>query len=138
MQSNLKNDYTLSNSGVVITLQKNKIRLTFDRIFKTGQGFVAGVNLAPKAVRDSAFLGLETKRTTMNAAHSCMTHIGEDATRLTAKHCGLTVSGKLDPCTHCGMAKARQSNLSKTTDNRYQKPNQRRKIVHSCFMDTRA
>jgi hypothetical protein len=75
----LKNGYTLSNRGVIVTLQKNKTRLTFDRIFKTGQGFVAGVNLAPKTVRDSAFLGLETKRMTMNAAHSCMTHIGEDS-----------------------------------------------------------
>jgi transposase InsO family protein len=105
---------------VIITLQKQKTSLTFDRIFKTGQGFVAGMNLTPRAVRDSAFLGLESKRMTMNAAHSCMTHIGEDATRLTAKHYGLTVSGKLEPCTHCGMAKARQSNISKTTDARSQ------------------
>jgi transposase InsO family protein len=46
--------------------------------------------------------------------------IGADATRLTAKHYGLTVSGKLEPCTHCGMAKARQTNLAKSTDVRSQ------------------
>ena len=112
----LKNGFSLTNKGVIITVTKNNTKLCFDRIFKTGKGFVAGVNLIPKTVKENALLGLESKKMTVNAAHNCMTHVGEEATRLTAKHYGLTVSGKMEPCTHCGMAKARQSNLLKTTN----------------------
>ena len=92
----LKNGYSLSNKGVIMTLAKNQTKLIFERIFKTGQGFVAGVNLVPKPVRENAMLGLQSKRINMNAAHSCMSHVGEEATRNTAKYYGLTVAGKLD------------------------------------------
>ena len=108
-----------------MTLAKNQTRLIFDRIFKTGQGFVAGVNLVPKPVRENAMLGLQSKRISMNAAHSCMSHVGEEATRNTAKYYGLTVAGKLDPCTPCGLAKARQKNLAKITDVKSQQRGER-------------
>ena len=113
----LKNGFTLSNEGVIITLHKSGTHVTFDRIFPTGKGFVTGVNLLPKIMHDeNATIGLESKKVNVNMAHGFMTHVGEAYTRLTAKYYGLTVTGIMAPCHHCGLAKARQSNLSKTTD----------------------
>ena len=48
--------------------------------------------------------------------HACMTHPGENTTRLTAKYYGMKIQGTLLPCEDCALSKARQSNLNKTTD----------------------
>ena len=65
------------------------------------------------------------KSITFNNAHGCMGHAGEGSTRWTAAYYGLKLQGKLDPCKHCGLAKARQKNLAKLTDIKSQKRGER-------------
>ena len=111
----LTNGYKLSNDGMLITLTKDDKIIRFDRCFGTGSGKVIGVFTKPKG-QEMAQISLDRKTTTCNTAHKCMAHAGETTTRWTAAYYGLKLQGELDPCTHCGMAKARQKNLVKMTD----------------------
>ena len=112
----LKNGFQLSNKGLYISLTKNDTRITFDKVFKTGNGFVMGIVLIPKRIHEFSNLCMTSRKMPIEYVHACMTHPGENTTRLTAKYYGMKIQGTLLPCEDCALSKARQSNLNKTTD----------------------
>jgi hypothetical protein len=61
----------------------------------------------------------------INKLHDTLGHKGEGLLRKTCKHLGIKVTGELKACEACGIAKAKQKSLSKTTSNKATKPGQR-------------
>ena len=61
----------------------------------------------------------------INKLHDTLGHKGEGLLRKTCKHLGIKVTGEMKACEACGIAKAKQKALSKTTSNRATKPGQR-------------
>jgi hypothetical protein len=43
----LKNGFNLSNNGEIIKLSKGNVTLTFDKVVRTKNGFVPGIQLLP-------------------------------------------------------------------------------------------
>jgi hypothetical protein len=61
----------------------------------------------------------------INKLHDTLGHKGEGLLRKTCKHLGTKVTGELKACEACGLAKAKQKSLSKTTSNKATKPGER-------------
>jgi hypothetical protein len=61
----------------------------------------------------------------INKLHDTLGHKGEGLLRKTCKHLGIKVTGELKACEACGLAKAKQKSLSKTTSTKATKPGQR-------------
>ena len=52
-------------------------------------------------------------------------HTGEDVTRATGKHMGLTITGTFDPCKDCGVVKAKQPKMNKGVSSKSKIPGER-------------
>jgi hypothetical protein len=61
----------------------------------------------------------------INKLHDTLGHKGEGLLRKTCKHLGIKITGEFKACEACGIAKAKQRSLSKTTSNKATKPGQR-------------
>jgi hypothetical protein len=61
----------------------------------------------------------------INRLHDVLGHKGEGLLRKTCKHLGIKVTGEMKACEACGIAKAKQKSLSKTTSTKASKPGHR-------------
>lgn len=61
----------------------------------------------------------------INKLHDVLGHKGEGLIRKTCKYLNIKVTGEFKACEACGIAKAKQKSLSKTTSNKAEKPGQR-------------
>lgn len=97
--------------GIVIE-HPNGGDINFDVVIETPKGAI----YACRFIRTAEVATVNTEAgTTMNVhkAHGLLGHIGEEATRLTAKQLGWTITrGALGPCLHCARSKARQKNVT--------------------------
>jgi hypothetical protein len=112
----LKNGYTLSNKGLSICLSKGPSLVTFDRLFRTSNGFVSGIKLficSSPLICNAIINADHNKGIDANMFHEMMSHCGVDKLEKTADIHGLKLTGKLTICENCALAKARQKNVNK-------------------------
>jgi hypothetical protein len=111
--------------GIVIE-HPNGGDINFDVVIETPKGAI----YACRFIRTAEVATVNTEAgTTMNVhkAHGLLGHIGEEATRLTAKQLGWTITrGALGPCLHCARSKARQKNVTQESGSeKSRKPGER-------------
>src|SRR5210317_1684377 len=100
-----------------MVLNKGNCRIIFDKIIKTGRGYVAGVEMVPRNVDQVyAYTYINKKIPVENSrVHSMLGHSGKKCVIATAKFYGWKLKGEFKTRQDCAMAKARQKNIAKTT-----------------------
>ena len=114
----LRTGWNLGNKGVHIHLSKGDKRLTFDKTMKTSEGVVVGIDMVPRTPDGVACPALLRKGKTVdiNILHKVLGHPGETILRKSAEYYDLKLTGKLQPCEDCALAKSRQRNVQQVTD----------------------
>lgn len=105
------NGMELGNEGRIITLTSNSLTLKFDQIMTTARGFLSTIRLIPK--NEKLFVCEEEKVMEVNDLHVNLGHVHEASLRITAKEMGISVTGKLKQCIHCGLEKAQKKKMNK-------------------------
>jgi hypothetical protein len=127
----LMNAFTLANDGVIVSLTKKDVTLTFDFLIKTfGDGCVTGVMMKPiiKTIIHDGYahisIGME-RSLDINHPHKVFGHCGLETLKCTSKMYGLKHSGNFETCEECAVAKARQKNVDKNWLNSSDVPDKR-------------
>jgi hypothetical protein len=125
------NGFTLANDGVIVSLAKQHVTLTFDVLIKTvGDGCITGDMMKPivkKRIHDGyahTSIGME-RSLDINHLHKVFGHCGLETLKSTSKMYGLKHSGNFETCEECTVAKARQKNLNKSWLNSSDVPGER-------------
>ena len=122
----LAQGWLISNKGSLLTIKKGTTSISFDRIFKTKDGLLAGVDMIPRG--ESANLTLQTtKPQDINYMHRILGHSYSDTLRNTAKYYDipLKVRTPMEPCEMCKIANASQVDVPKETSTHATKPGER-------------
>jgi hypothetical protein len=127
-------------------LNKGKITLLFDKVFKTDTGKVVGVELLPRNGRKGDGYAFPTtddsdsppavpstpttpesskKSWNINRMHQVFNHASEDVLRKIAKEQGWNITGKFETCKDCKESNAKQKNVSKVSDSKSDIPGER-------------
>ena len=86
----LDNGWNVSNQNVMVSLEKHKTKITFDKIFRTEYGVVLGIEMCSKALV-LAHVNIDDKLSIdINYLHKLMGHPSEDILRTTAHHYGVS------------------------------------------------
>jgi hypothetical protein len=112
----LKNGFNLRNKGLIISLKKGSVSVTFDRVIKTVNGSISGIKMTTydPSVGYLAKGGLTAiKEIDVNKFHEMIGHCGVDRFNKTANIHGLKLKGKFTVFEDCVLAKGRQRNLKK-------------------------
>jgi hypothetical protein len=127
----LMNGFTLANDGIIVSLTKKHVTLTFDVVIKTvGDGCVTGVMMklmVKKRFYDGyahASIGMERNHD-INHLHKVFGHCGLETLKSTSEMYGLKHSGNFETCEECAVAKARQKNVNKNWLNSSDVPGER-------------
>jgi hypothetical protein len=127
----LMNGFTLANDGVIVSLTKKHVTLTFDVLIKTvGDGCVTGVMMKPivkKIIHDGyahTSIGME-RSLDINHLHNIFGHCGLETLKSTSKMYGLKHSENFETCEESAVAKARQKNVNKSWLNSSDVPSER-------------
>jgi hypothetical protein len=100
----MENGWNLSNKGLELRLFKNYQLIKFDKTYKTEGGVTLGVDMIPRG--ESAHTVMEKNKTlNISKVHKTLGHPNETILRKTAKYYGVNLSGKLQPCVDCALAK---------------------------------
>ena len=100
----------------MVTLEKGKTKIYFDRLLATHSGYVCATIMEPQTKREVAQPTLQPgQKVNIEELHERLRHISENSTQKTAKHYGVHLNGKLEPCEDCALAKAKQKSVSKVT-----------------------
>jgi hypothetical protein len=97
----MKHGRKLSGEGKNLSITKNSKTITFDRTFKTGDGFLFGVEIVaadiPKPPQiEVAMLSLDVgKEVNINDFHAVLNHSALDTLKETAKAMQITLIGEL-------------------------------------------
>jgi hypothetical protein len=124
----LKNGCDLRNKGLMISLKKGSISVTFDRIIKTVNGSISGIKMTTydPSVAYLAKGSLTTiKEIDVNKFHEMIGQCGVDRLKKTANIHGLKLKGEFKVCEYCPLAKARQRNINKDWKGGIQLPEER-------------
>ena len=90
----LTSGWNLKSDGQIIMLVKGQDTINYDRILKTGDGFVCGVDIIPQIEAATPTLS-EGSTIDINELHCTLNHCGEDTLNLTTKAHGLILKGTL-------------------------------------------
>jgi hypothetical protein len=117
LKFNLLSVGKLSKKGVSVIYNKNgahmKLKEDQVQLKEMGNGNVYG--LVINRMMEAAPALDVGKSITMQQAHSLFGHIGEEATRKTASVYGIKVTGTMELCDACALAKGKQKNVGKET-----------------------
>ena len=120
-----KSEYTLisstkaTKSGGFEIIQRGKIfalvnkrgdNIIFNKSYETKKGFLACMEnkLQPEHVNTR-----REKRIDINEAHRILSHASPDTTRITAKELAWNLTGELQKCKDCSLAKIRAKTITK-------------------------
>ena len=95
----LTTGWLISNAGPVLTLKNGATSISFDRIFKTKDGYLGGVDMIPK--EEIANLCLQSNKAhDINFLHKLFGHCAQDTISSTANHYNLLLKTRtpLEPC----------------------------------------
>jgi hypothetical protein len=113
----LKKGFKVSNDGVVVSLNYNHVKLTFDRIIRATDGCVTGVLMKPilsNNINRFANASISNERIyDINCLHKLFGHCGQEILNKTIKMYGFKSSGNFDTCEQFAIAKSRQKNVNK-------------------------
>lgn len=105
--------WTLGGDANSIWLKKGERKIVFDIKITTPKGMIFAMFLQREigaAVMSNDVISMDYK-----AAHGKLGHLGEDATKAAAKHLGWTVTGQVEKCESCEVAKAKQKSVPQET-----------------------
>jgi hypothetical protein len=112
----LKNGFDLSNKGLMISLKKGFISVTFDRFIKTVNGSVSSIKITtydPSVAYLAKGSLTAIKEIDVNKFHEMIGHCGVDCLKKTENIHGLKLKGEFKVCEVCALAKARQRYFNK-------------------------
>ena len=147
----ISSGWTLSNKGNHINLTKGDHTLVFDRIEKTKDGLLCGIEMVPRigeegerahattsdppdsesggeGTNSDSKSGASKAKTiywNINRFHKVFGHASEDAMKATAKQYGWKLTGTFEACEDCQMSNAQQKKISKTTETKSEIPGER-------------
>jgi hypothetical protein len=100
----------LSSKGQLISLKIGTHEIFFDKVLKHGSGRLLGIeiHLNPNHIAATA------QTWDINTVHNMLSHPNSQVLAATASKYGLKTKNKLDVCSNCAFAKAKQKNLNKT------------------------
>jgi hypothetical protein len=112
----LKNGFKIGNDGIIVNLTKVSTTLSLNRILNTKNGCVSGAKLNPISIKSAGSV-IDPEKSEMkvdiNRIHKIVGHCGEEALVATANHCDWKLTGKIEVCEECVIAKARQKSTNK-------------------------
>ena len=117
--SAMKKGFNISSKDMVVSISKGDFKFSFDKVREMmSGGFLMGVKIVPRLNEQSMMLDegqVTIKERTMdiNVAHCIFGHPSEATAKSTAKQYSWKLTGNLDKCDECTLAKIRQQNLSK-------------------------
>jgi len=94
-----------------LSIEKNGQSINFDIVVPTRRGRLFCVNIQRNGEINT--LAVEISK---DKAHKVLGHAGNEATVATAKALGWKLTGTSHPCSSCGMAKAKQKAVPKTSN----------------------
>jgi hypothetical protein len=106
----LKNEFDLSNKGLMISIKKRSVSVTFDRVIKTVNGSISGlkVNTYDPSVAYIAKGSLTAiKEIDVNKFHEMIWHCGVDQLKKTVNIHSLKLKGEFKVCEDYAVTKAR-------------------------------
>jgi hypothetical protein len=113
----LKKGFKVSNDVVVVSLNFNHVKLTFDRVIHATDGCVTGVSMKPILINNiNGFANASIRNERIydiNHLHKLFGHCGQEILNKTIKMYGFKSSGSFDTYEQCAIAKARQKNVNK-------------------------
>ena len=125
--------WQLTNDGVKIAVTKDKHTVVFDRIYKTDNGVLCGVEILPRMeTAEMAAAGIgHGKHWDINRLHRVFNHAAEETLRATAKAYDWTVTGVFEACTECQISNIKKKGVPKDgTEDKSTTPGER------IFLDT--
>ena len=134
----IEKGWSISNQALDIILTKGNTRIMFDKVTRTKDGVLFGVDLLPR-VGEQANVGEdEAAKTTagkeekkydgyweVNKFHKIFGHASVDAMRATAKHYNWKLTGTFEACEDCQMSNAQQRDVPKSTSDKKSRPGER-------------
>jgi hypothetical protein len=124
----LKNGLDLSKKGLMISLKKGSVTVTFDRVIKTVNGSISGIKMTtydPSVAYIAKDSLTAIKEIDVNKSHEMIRHCGVDRLKKTTNIHGLKLKGEFKVCEDCAVAKSRQRNVSKDWKGGSQLPGER-------------
>jgi hypothetical protein len=124
----LKNGFNLSNKGLMISLKKGYVSVTFDKVIKTVNGSISGIKVTtfdPSVAYCAKGSLTAVKEIDVNKFHEMIGHCGVERMKKTANIHGLKLKEEFKVCEDCELAKARQRNVIKDWKGGSQVPGER-------------
>jgi hypothetical protein len=111
----LKSAFNLSITGLMIILNQGSVSVTFDRVIKTVNGSISGINMTtfdPSVAYTAKGILTTIKEIDVNKFHEMIGHCGVDRLKKTANIHGLKLKGEFKICEDFAVSKARQRNVN--------------------------
>ncbi|KAG7336872.1 reverse transcriptase RNA-dependent DNA polymerase, partial [Nitzschia inconspicua] len=114
----------VKSNGETMILECNGTTIRFDHRIETANGFLLAARFEPMELQDeSAHVSLkEGTNVQISKFHTIMGHANEDSIRLTAKHMGVILTGKMMKCEPCAIGKLKQTSVPKVASREVTKP----------------
>jgi hypothetical protein len=96
----------LSSKGQLISLKIGTHEIFFDKVFKHGSGRLLGIEIHPNPNHIAA----TAQTLDINTVHNMFGHPNLQVLAATASKYGFKTTNKLDVCSNCAVAKAKQKN----------------------------
>jgi hypothetical protein len=128
----LKNGFDLSNKGLMISLKKGSVSVTFDRVIKKVNGSISGIKMTiydPSVAYLAKGSLTAIKEINVNKFHEMIGHCGVDRLRKTVNIHGLKFKGEFKVYEDCELAKVRQRNVNNDWKGGSQVPRERVYLV---------
>jgi hypothetical protein len=109
------NGGNISNRGKVFILQKESLTITFNTMITTRHGYLCAANMTPGQMEiGNAGLQVGTK-IAASTLHGMLGHCCEAHMRKTAQDMDIVITGRLQKCEDCAIAKIHQKPVPKVT-----------------------
>ncbi|KAG7337993.1 gag-polypeptide of LTR copia-type [Nitzschia inconspicua] len=114
----------VKSNGETMTLECNGTTIRFDHRIETANGFLLAARFEPMELQnESAHVSLkEGTNVQITKFHTMMGHANEDSIRLTAKHMGVILTGKMMKCEPCAVGKLKQMPVPKVASRKVTEP----------------
>jgi hypothetical protein len=123
MNRALDSGASMFSEGKALVITKENAELFFNTKVQVGNSFLLASNT--KVDPNRALITSERKEIDIRKYHRMLGHPSVDSTKETAKNVGLKLTGKLEECKDCMLAKMRKKNIKKVSENTSKIPGER-------------
>jgi hypothetical protein len=124
LTQSMRKGWNIRNQGLKFVLTKDNNWIVFDKVIKAHNGHINGIELVPVTTVANVTVD-QGWVMDINTFHRSMAHIHQDALSKTADYYGNKLRGKFNTCFECSLAKIRQQNVGKDSENRSSVPGER-------------